>query len=294
MAFYPTAGRRCLLPGRLLAAVACCVVWGAARVAQEAAAVPSVCCERAPENRTEDILQSMRFRILEIQRKMLRNIEFPPEKNLLKSIFVEYRELYHLAEARYKQGLIPARGIYEIGVEWYACADALTFFSDIDSALGEVPPPEYLASLRRVLTTAAAEMENREEWLRTEILWYRHVERDSEKAGAYQGELVELLRKRYREGLVSLWEVENAALDWQGMCLFLPPVDEVPARMEAWAGASAEFYKRMLQAAAETGGSDASFREQLLRAECRMLESRLSLDLIRKTSSHLSAPSTSR
>ena len=158
---------------------------------------------------------------------------------------------YRLAETRYKEGLGTLWDVYETGIELYSYTESCVPICCCLSrpASESIISLEQLKSLRQTLSKAAEAGETRERWLKAEILWVHSIERDSRKVCAYRTELVELLRKRYQQGLATHWDVALAELDLMDAGLFLPPAEEVLQRWEEYLKAMSLRYEQMKQAA---------------------------------------------
>lgn len=126
-----------------------------------------------------------------------------------------------------------------------------------------------------MLTHAAESMNNREDWIRTELLWFLHIEPVGQK--------VRILQRRYHDGLISHAELSLAALDGQGLCLFTPPGDGVRQRAEAWAKEAADLYCRPEKTAEASEEVGYQFHELLLRARLRLPESETVLRRVTQT-----------
>lgn len=150
---------------------------------------------------------------------------------------------YRLAEKRYREGLAPLRVVYETGAELFAAAE----FHSVSNK-GEIPTRERLNRIRQVLTHAAESMNNWEDWLKTELLWFQHIEPDG-----------------------------------QGLCLFSPPDDGVRQRAEAWAKEAADLYCRPEKTAEASEDVGYQFHELLFRARLRLPESETVLQRVTQT-----------
>lgn len=177
---------------------------------------------------------------------------------------------YRLADKRHREGLDPLRAVYEIGAELFDVAEIHSV-----SNKGEIPTCERLNRIRQVLTHAAESMNNREDWLRTELLWFLHIEPVGQK--------VRILQSRYHDGLISHAELSLAALDGQGLCLFTPPGDGVRQRAEAWAKEAADLYCRPEKTAEASEEVGYQFHELLFRARLRLPESETVLQRVTQT-----------
>lgn len=220
----------------------------------------------------EDAVQSLRLRALyQLQRETCGGEEGSRSVDL-------FAVAYRLAEKRYREGLAPLRVVYETGAELFAAAE----FHSVSNK-GEIPTRECLNRIRQVLTHAAESMNNREDWLKTELLWFQHIEPDGQKVRICQEEWVRILQRRYQDGLIPQAELSLAALDGQGLCLFTPPGDGVRQRAEAWAKEAADLYCRLEKTAAASEEVGYQFHELLFRARLRLLESETVLRRVTQT-----------
>lgn len=194
-------------------------------------------------------------------------------------ILAMHKRAYHLAEARYKEGLGTLWDVYETGIELYSCTESCTSICRYSSR----PVPEtfvtleQLRELRQKLSHSAKE--TRERWLRAEILWNTCIERDRRKVCAYRSELLELQRNHYQQGLATHWEVALAELDLQEAGLFLPPAEEVLQRWEEYTKAISRLYEQMNQAAPAHLGYD--FSKMMCELRLRQLRDERTLSILK-------------
>lgn len=167
------------------------------------------------------------------------------------AILALHEKAYRLAEARYQKGLGSLWDMYETGIELYSYTESYASVCRFQfrPAPETLISPEQLRELRQTLSRAAMAEENRERWLKTEILWFTGMAKDRRKVCAYRSELLELQRKRYRQGLATHWEVALAELDLQQAGLFLPPAEEVLPRWEEYFKAITRLYQQLSQGA---------------------------------------------
>ena len=202
----------------------------------------------------EDALQELRLRCRYLVSKdavQAAPLDFESWMSNMPFILALHEKAYRLAETRYKKGLGTLWDMYETGMHLYSYTESCV---SICCTLSRPAPeslisPEQLKALRQTLSQAAMDGENRERWLKTEIIWNTSIEQDLRKVRAYRTELVELQQKRYRQGLATLWDVALAELELQQSGLFLPPAEEVLQRWEEYIKAISCVYEQMSQAA---------------------------------------------
>ena len=202
----------------------------------------------------EDALQVLRLQCQYLVSKdavQAAPLDFESWMSNMPFILALHEKAYRLAETRYKKGLGSLWDMYETGMQLYSYTESC---ASICCTLSR-PAPESLISLeqlkelKQTLSQAAMAGENRERWLKAEILWYTSIEQDLRKVCAYRTELVDLQQKRYRQGLATLWDVALAELELQQSGLFLPPAGEVLQRWEEYIKAISRVYEQMSQAA---------------------------------------------
>ncbi|MBR5895389.1 MAG: hypothetical protein IKZ13_07600 [Akkermansia sp.] len=202
----------------------------------------------------EDALQELRLQCEYLVSKdavQAAPLDFESWMSNMPFILALHEKAYRLAETRYKKGLGTLWDMYETGMQLYSYTESC---ASICCTLSRPAPeslisPEQLKELRQTLSQVAMAGENRERWLKAEILWSSGIEQDLRKVRAYRTELVELQQKRYRQGVATLWDVALAELELQQSGLFLPPAEEVLQRWEEYIKAISRVYEQMSQAA---------------------------------------------
>lgn len=226
----------------------------------------------------EDALQVLRLQCMYHQLKDDTLCAESGERNMA-FILALHEKAYRLAETRYTQGLGTLWDVYETGFYLYQYSESCASLWSAPSR----PAPQHLISLERLkelrqtLSQTAMAQENRERWLKAEILWIAGMGQDRRKVRAYRAELLELQRNRYRHGLATYWDVALAELDLQEEGLFLPPAEEVLQRWEKYSQAISQLYEQMRQAAEASPSYDFSQKLCELRLRQMSIERTLSI-----------------
>ena len=204
----------------------------------------------------EDALQVLRLKARYTEVKAWSALESDEDayEQACKELIALREQAYRLAKARYEQGLASMRDVYETGAELY-------YLSKIISTNAH-PTLEELRTLRSALLRSAEVTGNRADALKTEIIWYSSVELVlTDIVNRYKEELLKLSRERYKQGLISYWELAQAELN------LLNVTGE-----EQFETYTAELYKKIEANAAATGRNDYRITELLFLARCRLVE----------------------